>query len=82
MGEPLSQEPTPLDLEGMDFLDVGVGMDHLIVLSMGRRVFVVGAGGNGQLGLGQDVKGVKGWREVCLPLKEGQRVASVHAGYS
>jgi alpha-tubulin suppressor-like RCC1 family protein len=77
--EPLSGSPTPLDLEGMDFLDVAVGMNHLIVLTTGRKVFVVGAGGNGQLGLKETE--LKEWREVCLPLKEGQRVVSVHAGY-
>jgi hypothetical protein len=44
-------------------------------------VFVVGAGGNGQLGLGAAIKELEDWKEVNLSLQEGQRVVSVHAAY-
>ena len=81
LSEPLAGFPTPLDLDGMDFLDVAVGMNHIVVLTTERRVFVVGTGGNGQLGLGAAIKELKDWKEAVLPLKEGQRVVSVCAGY-
>jgi alpha-tubulin suppressor-like RCC1 family protein len=81
LSEPLSGSPTPLDLDGMDFLDVAVGINHLVVLTIEHKVFVVGACGNGQLGFGAAVKELKDWKEVGLPLMDGQRVVSVHAGY-
>lgn len=68
-------------MDGMEFLDLAVGMNHLIVLTTERKVFVVGAGGNGQLGLGAAIKELEDWKEVNLSLQEGQRVVSVHAGY-
>jgi alpha-tubulin suppressor-like RCC1 family protein len=81
LSEPLPGSPTPLDMDGMEFLDLAVGMNHLIVLTTERKVFVVGAGGNGQLGLGAAIKELEDWKEVNLSLQEGQRVVSVHAGY-
>lgn len=82
LSEPLSGSPTPLDLGGKDFLDVAVGMNHIVVLTTDCEVFIVGAGGNGQLGLGLDVKELQDWVEVALPLNDdGQRAASVYAGY-
>ena len=81
-GEPkelLTGTPTPLDLDGHDILDVAVGFNHLVVLTTERKVFIVGNGGNGQLGL--DLEILEDWKEVYLPLKEGQRVAKVYAGY-
>jgi alpha-tubulin suppressor-like RCC1 family protein len=81
LDEPLTRSPTPLDLDGEDFLDVAVGINHMIVLTTKGKLFVVGAGENGQLGLEAASKEVKDWKEVRLPLKEGQQVASVHAGY-
>lgn len=81
LSEPLTGSPTPLDLDGQDFLDVAVGVDHMVVLSTEHRISVVGAGENGQLGLRSGVKELKDWKEVILPLREGQQVVSVHAGY-
>lgn len=81
LSEQLTGSPTPLDLDGQDFLDVAVGMNHMVVLTTERRIFVVGAGGNGQLGLGSEAQEVKDWKEVVLPLREGQHTVSVHAGY-
>jgi hypothetical protein len=39
----------------------------------------VGEGSSGQLGL--DLKELVDWKEVALPLKDNQQIASVHAGY-
>ena len=58
-----------------------MGMNHIVLLTTERKVFVVGACGNGQLGLGSDIRELKDWTEVQLSLKGNQRVASVHAGY-
>lgn len=77
----LEGSPMPIDLEGEDVWDVAIGMNHILAATMSRRLFVVGEGGNGQLGLGLDVKEIEDWREVKLPLKEGQRIVGVHAGY-
>ncbi len=77
----MTGSPTPLDLDGYDFLDVAVGVNHMMILTTERRLFVVGVGSNGQLGLGLDFKELKNWTEVCLPLKNGQRLVSVYAGY-
>lgn len=60
-------------------LDVDVGMDHIIALSMSHRLYVVGSNSNGQLGL--DVARTNGWTEVVLPLREDQVVVGVLAGY-
>jgi len=69
-------DPTPLLIsnpdnpnEEFDFSDVGVGFRHVIVLTTDQRVFVVGANGNGQLGLGdrytEEVL-ADTWKEVDL----------------
>lgn len=79
--EQLEGTPTPVDLQGLDILDVAVGNDHVLALSVDYRLFVVGSGGNGQLGLGPDVKELGDWQEVVLSLREGQRIAWVYAGY-
>lgn len=76
----LSGEPTPFDLNGADVLDIAVGNDHILALSTEGRVYVVGSGSNGQLGLGA-CKEAKEWTEVEIPLGEGQRIVSVWAGY-
>ncbi|KAH7400003.1 regulator of chromosome condensation 1/beta-lactamase-inhibitor protein II [Cadophora sp. MPI-SDFR-AT-0126] len=77
--EGLEGSPMPVDLEGEDIWDVSVGTNHILAITMDRKLFVVGEGGNGQLG--SLVKGLEDWREVKLPLKEGQNIVSVHAGY-
>ncbi|KAF8856482.1 RCC1/BLIP-II [Acephala macrosclerotiorum] len=77
--EDLTGAPTPVDLDGQDVLDVAVSMNHMIALTTEGRLFVVGDGGNGQLGL--DVTELAACREVSLPLTDNQRIISVHAGY-
>ncbi len=81
LSEPLTGSPIPLDLEGLDFQDVAVGLDHVMLLTTERRILIVGAGGNGQLGLGTEVKKVKDWKEVKIPLKHGQQAVKLHTGY-
>jgi alpha-tubulin suppressor-like RCC1 family protein len=68
-----------VDLDGQDVLDVAVGSNHMIALTTEQKLYVVGANGNGQLGL--NVEDLSEWREVSLPLEEKQRIVSVHAGY-
>ena len=77
--EGLEGSPTPVDLDGEDVWDVSVGMNHILAVTMDRKLFVVGDGGNGQLGL--EAKELNEWKEVKLPLKEGQKIMSVYAGY-
>lgn len=77
--EELSGVPTPIDLEGEDIEDVAVGNDHIITLTTTGKLFVVGSGSNGQLGLAKEK--VESWKEVNIPLREGQRISKVHAGY-
>jgi alpha-tubulin suppressor-like RCC1 family protein len=79
--EQMEGYPTPVDLEGLDILDVAVGDGHILALSTDNRLFIVGDGGNGQLGLGSNIKELADWKEVSLPLKEGQKMVRVHAGY-
>jgi len=71
--------PTPLDLNGEDILDVTIGFNHIAVLTAEGNVFVVGEGSNGQLGL--DVKRTEIWEQLLVPLKEGQKITGVYAGY-
>ncbi|KAL2071407.1 hypothetical protein VTL71DRAFT_12642 [Oculimacula yallundae] len=75
----LGGSPMPTDLDGDDVWDVAVGMNHILAVTMDRRLFVVGDNGNGQLGL--DVQELDSWVEVKLPLKEGNHIVGVHAGY-
>jgi alpha-tubulin suppressor-like RCC1 family protein len=75
----LTGEPTPIDFDG-DVLDFAVGNDHMLALSTDHRLFVVGDGGNGQLGL-EDRARAEEWKEVVLALKKNQRAVSVYAGY-
>lgn len=77
--EDLTGAPTPIDLDGQDVLDVAVSMNHMIALTSEGKLFVVGDGGNGQLGL--DVKELAAWKEMTLPLKDNQRIIGVHVGY-
>jgi alpha-tubulin suppressor-like RCC1 family protein len=77
--EQLSGTPEPMDLNGQDVLDVAVGSNHMIALTTEQKLYVVGANGNGQLGL--NVEELSEWSEVSLPLKTKQRIVSIHAGY-
>ncbi len=78
----MAGEPTPLDLNGKDILDVGVGDGHVIVLTGDKKVYVIGEGGNGQLGLGQGMgtKSLEEWQEVNLKLEREREVVGVVAG--
>jgi alpha-tubulin suppressor-like RCC1 family protein len=77
--EDLTGAPMPVDFDGQDVLDVAVSMNHMIALTTGGKLFVVGDGSNGQLGL--DIKELATWKEVTLPLKDNRRIAGVHTGY-
>ncbi|KAE8445478.1 hypothetical protein EG329_013368 [Mollisiaceae sp. DMI_Dod_QoI] len=77
--EELTAAPTPVDLDGQDVLDVAVGMNHMIALTTEGKLFVVGDGRKGQLGL--VITELVAWREVSLPLKDNERITSVYAGY-
>jgi len=66
-------DPTPLVIshpdnadQEFDFLDVGVGFRHVIVLTTDERIFVIGANQNGQLGLGKEERSTENWMEVEL----------------
>ena len=72
--------PESVDIEGEDVLDFGVGDRHIIVLTMSRRLWVVGNNSNGQLSDGSR-KEIRSWKEVILPLKESQKIVNVYAGY-
>jgi len=50
----------------------------MIVLTTEHEIYVVGQGGNGQLGL--DVEELKDWKKIS-PLTTGKRIVGVHAGY-
>lgn len=73
----LSQVPEAVDVEGEDILDFGVGDRHIIVLTMSHRLFVIG---NYKGQKGDDIL-VKAWKEIELPLEEGQKAIRVYAGY-
>jgi alpha-tubulin suppressor-like RCC1 family protein len=76
----LEDYPTPVDVEGNDWMDVAVGQEHIIALSTNGDVWVIGEGGNGQLGLGDDTSTLRHWRKVDLNLG-GMKVSKVYAGY-
>ncbi|KAI0996945.1 hypothetical protein K3495_g11236 [Podosphaera aphanis] len=75
----LTADPNPVDLQGADFLDIAVGNDHMLAITTDQKLFVVGSGSNGQLGI--DSKQLSDWHEVSLNLREGQRLSKVYAGY-
>ncbi len=75
----LSGRPVPVDLDGEDVQDIAIGFEHMLAITVTNRLFVIGSGSNGQLGLG--VKQLKAWEEVTLPLKENQQIVKVYAGY-
>ncbi|KAI9658428.1 MAG: hypothetical protein M1829_006783 [Trizodia sp. TS-e1964] len=75
------EEGVLVDIEGgVDVVDVGVGMGHVVALDGRGRVWAVGRGANGQLGTGGRVF-EEDWVEVRgLVLGEGMRVKSVACG--
>jgi len=76
----ISGEPAPVVVEEHDISGVAVGSAHVVVLTTGGDVFAVGDNGNGQLGLGREVRTATSWTKVDVPLRDGQRVLSVAAG--
>ena len=74
----ITDEPTPVDIEENDIVDVAVGETHIIALTTNGDVFVIGENGNGQLGLPS--KSEESWRRVLLDLEDGLRVVEVQAG--
>ncbi|KUI57734.1 Regulator of chromosome condensation [Cytospora mali] len=74
----VADEPTPIDMDGRDIVDVAVGESHLVVLTTEGEVFVVGDNGNGQLGL--PGKSVESWTRVELNLQDERRAVGVAAG--
>ncbi|KAJ0124947.1 hypothetical protein J7T55_006290 [Diaporthe amygdali] len=74
----ITDEPTPIDIEEKDIVDVTVGETHIIVLTTEGDVFVIGENGNGQLGLPS--KSEESWSRVELGLKDGRGVVGVQAG--
>ena len=77
--EKFAGSPSPLDLDGHDVLDIAVGDNHVVALTTDQVLFVAGDNGNGQLGL--EIAETNDWKQALLPLKSGQRIMSVHAGY-
>lgn len=82
----LEDMPAAVNVNEHDILDVGVGENHIIVLTTEHRLFVVGFNDRGQLGVGgsarfKDIKQREKWLEVKPALKKEQRIVGVHAGY-
>lgn len=75
----ITSTPMPVDLDGANISDVAVGNDHILALTVEGRLFVVGSGSSGQLGI-ESVKLCQ-WTEVKLSLKQDQRIAKIYAGY-
>ncbi|KAG9229863.1 regulator of chromosome condensation 1/beta-lactamase-inhibitor protein II [Amylocarpus encephaloides] len=79
-GGMLDGDVQSVDVGGHDVREVTCGKNHMLVLTMEDRLFVMGTNGSGQLGLGEGVK-CEEWREVKLPLGRGLRIVSLHTGY-
>lgn len=75
--EGLSADPTPVNIQDHDILDFGIGLRHIIVLTMDRRVFIVGDGRNGQLGF--DIDWIGDWQEVVPSIPQGAKIVGVGA---
>ncbi|KAI0203082.1 regulator of chromosome condensation 1/beta-lactamase-inhibitor protein II [Astrocystis sublimbata] len=73
----LSSSPSPVDVEDHDLLDCSVGETHMIVLTTGGKVYVIGENSNGQLGVPS--KRAYGWTEVSLSAR-GEAIVGVKAG--
>lgn len=78
--EDIGGEPVPVDVEGNDILDFGIGTNHLIVLTTDGKLFVVGSGENGQLGRDQTER-LTDWREIELTPVGNRKIVQVQAGY-
>ncbi|QSZ33092.1 hypothetical protein DSL72_002677 [Monilinia vaccinii-corymbosi] len=77
-------DPIPLDINGADILDFGIGENHMLVLTTEGEIYVIGENGNGQLGLGEEENGrCEEWRRVDLEFGERirKKCVGVWAGY-
>lgn len=73
----ISGSPGPVDVEDNDIIDFSVGEAHIIVLSTGGDVYVIGDNTNGQLGLPSER--TARWERVPLSARV-EAIASVKAG--
>ncbi|RYP68015.1 hypothetical protein DL771_006938 [Monosporascus sp. 5C6A] len=76
--EGISGSPTPVIVEEHDVTDCALGESHMIILTEGGDVYVIGDNTNGQLGL--PVRKTTSWTKAAIPLTAGQSVVAVVAG--
>lgn len=74
----VTDEPIPVVIDDDDITDIAIGDSHLLVLTAGGRIFVIGENNNGQLGLA--VESADSWNPVRLDLSEGTIITGVAAG--
>lgn len=74
----ISEDPTPVVIDEQDVADVALGEAHIIVLTTGGKVYVIGQNSNGQLGL--SLESTDSWMRVDLNLSKGKRAVGVAAG--
>lgn len=70
-----------IDIHGLDVIDIAVGRDYMIAITIDgeeRRVWGIGSNRNGQLGLG-DVEDTGEWVEMKVPVCG--KVEGVWTGY-
>lgn len=84
LGE-LTGTPSLVDIDGgKELVDVAVGHTHMIVLTKDGEIYGIGAGRNGQLGLGEEhAQGGKpctSWTKVDLAVSDGYRIVGIAAG--
>jgi alpha-tubulin suppressor-like RCC1 family protein len=71
--------PYPIDLGDHDIIDVGVGESHMIALTAGGHIYVIGVNQDGQLGLDIQHRS-RDWAQVDIALHESQKIKGVAAG--
>ncbi|KAI1201955.1 regulator of chromosome condensation 1/beta-lactamase-inhibitor protein II [Nemania serpens] len=74
----ISGSPSPVDVEENDILDFSVGEAHIIVLSTGGDVYIIGDNTNGQLGLPSER--AARWEKVPLTAP-AEAIVGVKAGH-
>lgn len=67
--------------DGVDITDVGIGENHLIVLTAKGEVWTSGSNRYGQLGIGSTADFESQWVRVDLGELEGRQVTQVGAGF-
>ncbi|TQS34779.1 hypothetical protein Golomagni_04827 [Golovinomyces magnicellulatus] len=75
----LASDPMPINIEGADIIDIAVGFDHILALTLDGRLYTIGFGDHGQLGVSS--KQQCQWKEVMLFPIKGQHIIKVYAGY-